>query len=348
MSSPEQRLERLFTPSSPTDPTTASFPYIDFSNDPIIPLPGLASRTLMYCFPLHADYDRLAAVCHQRLNFSPLSQTTRYVPISSQVVLVLSHLQKSYTLDKAYKRAGLIQETAAQVFIPVIEWKRNHRDEWVAQRILAFIPYIFVDSPITYAIGREHIGFPKNMGQFRYPESPQQADSFEVSAYGFQRFDDQNPQFPGYHPWLSIQKTADVPGAPAGNWTNHRDAWAGVNKSIDLTPSDSLFPKNLGFYLHELGDLFRREVPMIFLQQFRDITDPQRACYQSINEAPGRVQAIHGGWFLPGKFDVTFHNMASFPIKSDLGLPDTATVTDAFWVDTDLVFETGQTLWKAP
>ena len=348
MHSLEQHLDRLFVPSSTTQPTASLFPYIDFSNDPIIPLPGLASHTLMYCFPLQANHDKLTAVCNQRLNFSPLSQTVRYLPISSQVIMVLSHLQKSYTLDKDYKRAGLIQETAAQVFIPVIEWKLNHRSEWTAQRVLAFIPYIFVDSPITYAIGREHIGFPKNMGQFQYPESPQRADSFEVSAYGFQRFDDQNPQFPGYHPWLSIKKTADAPNAPTGNWTNHRDAWTDVKRSLNLTPSDSLFPNNLGFYVHELEDLLRAEIPMIFLQQFRDITDPQRACYQSINEAPGRVQAIYGGWFLHGEFDATFHDMASFPIKSDLGLPDRTTINHAFWIDTDLVFETGQTLWKAP
>lgn len=326
---------------------TDSLPnYIDYSNDTVIPLPGLANHTLMYCFPIPVDYDKALAICNKRLNFSPLSQTTRYYPLVSEAIMVLYSMEKACTLDKSYQKVGLLSEVAVQILLPVVECTRTDQDEWVAQRLLAFIPYIFVDNPFSDITGREQVGFPKNVGKFKYPATPQQADSFEVSVFGYQQFDPQKLQFPDYFPWLTIRKTADKPVA-AHQWTSSREAWVYVKDSFKRIPTDPLFIKKLGFYIHELEDLFRAEVPMVFLKQFRDIADPQKACYQAINEADGRVQGFHGGWFLNGEFTVTFHDMASYPVKTDLGLPDTLQVKDAFWVDVDLLFDTGRTIWKA-
>jgi hypothetical protein len=333
-------------PSDSTFASTSLPNYIDFHNDPIIPLPGLATHTLMYCFPLQANYDQLLTICNERLNFSPLKNKVRYFPLTSSVIMVLSDMQKACTLDKSYKKFGLLREVGVQVFIPVVECKIDSHGEWAAHRIMAFIPYIFIDNPMSNIIGREHIGFPKNMARFNMPSAPFQAAYFDVNAYGFQRFDEQNPQFSDYFPWLSIRKKSAGSTDSMGKWTSHREAWAGIKNTFDRVPTHPQFVKHINFYAHELEDMFKAEIHMIFLKQFRDVAEPEKACYQAINEAPGLVESVNGGWFLDGDFEVTFHDMDSYPIKTDLGLPNTSTVTSAFWIDADLKFGTGRTIWK--
>jgi hypothetical protein len=88
-------------------------------------------------------------------------------------------------------------------------------------------------------------------------------------------------------------------------------------------------------------------VPMFFLRQFRDIADPERACYQAIIEAACDLTAWHGGGFLDEHL-LTLEDCASHPVACDLGLaPGTTETGFGIWAEFDFVVRTGVELWRA-
>ena len=81
------------------------------------------------------------------------------------------------------------------------------------------------------------------------------------------------------------------------------------------------------------------------LKQFRDVHDPDRACYQSIVEASEKVTGFRKAGLLAGDYQLTIFPFASHPIAAELGLPpDPQPALAAWYVDFDFVLEKGKTL----
>ncbi len=341
-------LESIFGTSAPAKyPDNSNYPpYIEYPNDVDIPMPGLVLNGMLYCFPLQGDYDKMLAVCNQRLNGLLKNQPLRYFPLTTHMMMVVAYLPDSYTLNPNYHKPGVIIETGVQIFMPLVECSRNERGQWVAERIVCFIPYIAVDNPYSTVAGREQFGFPKIIGQFQIPDSPQTAEQFSVQAYGFSVFDQKKPQTAAFHPWLNIKKVSAHENLQTGQWTSSDHAWGDIKHTFERIPSDKSFVEGLPFIIHELEDMLKAEVRLVFLKQFRDAADPMKACYQAIVEDDGFVHQFHKGWFLGGAYEVSFEDFASFPIKSELGLPDKMVVPTSFWVNVDLLFQTGREVVK--
>jgi hypothetical protein len=338
-------LKTLFSPPNISAPEVSNPAYIDYSNDYIIPIPGAGDDTYLYCFPIDGTYQNMLNVVDQRLNFSPLNQKVRYFPLSEKMLLVFSDIKKGYTLDPNYKKYGFLEEKALQIFMPIVECTPDANKNWVAQRILFFIPYIFIDQPFSLSIGREVFGFEKSLANFEMPDSPATANNFQLNAFGFKNFDKLNPEFGKYHPLINSKKTDEK--IEEGEWKTHNDAWEHIKQHLDTKKQNSEFSIGLPFIIHELKDLFHKTLPMIFLKQFRDIADPSKACYQAIVEGNGIADAFLGGWFLGHEYEITIEDVASFPIKEDLGLPDKILVSHPFWVHSNLRFDLGKVLWKS-
>lgn len=324
------------------NPTTT--PYIDYSNDYIVPVPGMAAESWLYCFPVHGEYDKIQAIIDQRLNFSPLNKDTKFFAISDFMMLVMSDIKKGYSLDPNYTKYGYLEERAMQIFVPLIECKLNSKGEWSAQRLIFHIPYIFVDQPFNLGIGREEFGFSKAMANFDFPTSPKEADTFKFSPYGFKAFNKENPEFGNYHELISITKKSDT--STAGEWKTHKEVWDVIKPHLEIKKEKSEIKYGLKFILNELKDLKDKALPLIFLKQFRDITIPENACYQAITEGNGVVDNLNGGWFLGDEYEISIQDFASFPIMSDLGLPSNISVKHPFWVHLDMQFNTGTVLWS--
>lgn len=336
-------LKSLFSPPIITAPSVENPSYIDYSNDYIVPVPGMAADSWLYCFPVKGKYPQMQQVIDQRLNFSPLNKKVRYFPLSETMMLVFSDIRKGYSLDPAYQKYGYLAEQAIQIFMPVAECTLNTRNEWVAQRILVYIPYILVDQPFNLSIGREEFGFAKAFGQFEIPVSPDTADHFNVNAFGFQHFNKEHPEWGQFHPLVHIKKTnGDI---PEGKWGSHQDAWNHIRQFTDTQKKD--FKLGLPFLVHEIRDMANKTLPMIFLKQFRDITHPEKACYQAITEGNGLTDKFFNGWFLGSEYEITISEMASFPICADLGLDNKILVKNPFWVHCDMKFVTGNVLWES-
>ncbi len=318
--------------------------YIDYSNDYIVPVPGKADDTMMYCFPMKGKYENLQKVIDQRLNFSPLNEKVRFFPLSDFIMLVMSDIKKGYSLDKSYEKYGYLEEKALQIFVPIVECTLNKNQQWVAQRILFHIPYIFVDQPFNLSIGREEFGFSKSFAKFNFPDSPDTAELFEVNPYGFKNYNKENPEWGAYHSLVNIKKING--NKPDGKWENSDEAWKHIYKHINPNEQEKQFKEGLPFLLHELKDFAHKTIPLIFLKQFRDIINPEMACYQAITEGDGINAAFHGGWFLGSEYSINFESMASYPIMQDLGLPSSVIVNHPFWIHSDLQFNAGNVYWE--
>lgn len=220
---------------------------------------------------------------------------------------------------------------------------RGHEESgrWVLDRLLWFLPYVFVDVPMTMATGREVYGYPKELAYLAWPKD--EADPLVLRA--------ETMVLPVYSPEtklvrapiLEVKKTSAEPslierlgeafGSLAGGL-----AHLGVKADLEI--------------LEKLeASLAKLEIPMVFLKQFRDVVDPHAACYQAIIESPARLASIPIGWPTLHEVAITVHDYASHPIATELGLGTpvdgslTVSVPIGFEVHFDFVVELGQQVW---
>ena len=321
-------------------PPLAKPKYVDYPSDYIIPIPGEAADTSLYCFPVHGSYSKLQQLVDERLNCTPLSKYLRFFPLSNCLLFTFSDIQRGYTLDKSYTKYGVLEEKALQVFMPLAECVSKGDGTWSVQRIVFFIPYIFVDQPLNVSIGREELGYPKSLAQVRLnPPS-----SFEIDTYGFQKFDAANPAYGGYHPLVQVNSLSEIQKEKL--WHSHADAWQVLKGHLEVLSKAKEFSYSLPFVFHELGDFLHKRIPLVFLKQFRDIEKPETARFQAITEGDGILDHFKGGGILHGEHQIHISDFASYPMKTDLGLVDTILVKHAFWMEGNLRFNTGKNLWR--
>ncbi|MEZ5056781.1 MAG: hypothetical protein R2879_07040 [Saprospiraceae bacterium] len=328
----------------PTPPSNISNQYIEYSNTMDVPLPGVAADTTMYCFPIVGDYQKIQAVIDQRVNFKFKNSSKRFFALSDNMMLVASNIKRGYTLAPDYKKKGNLAENGAQVFIPLAECEKNESGEWVAKRIVSFIPYILVDCVITLITGREQLGFPKAYGKIEIPDGPEDVSKISCEGFGFKEFNDSETNFGGFFPWLDITRTQKDENGIESIWKSMEEAWDSITQIFKHKPKDDHFHIDLPFIWKELEDLKEGISPMLFLKQFRDATYPEIACYQEIIMGDGRLMKFKGGGLLGGTYEIVFHDFASFPIKDDFGLADKITVLQPWWVKADMEFAVGTTV----
>jgi hypothetical protein len=91
---------------------------------------------------------------------------------------------------------------------------------------------------------------------------------------------------------------------------------------------------------------------LVFLKQFRDVTCPEKACYQAVVEAPLAVDPLGASYapLDPAQFAIRFEDWASHPIASDLGVePRTDLAPErAFRATLDFEIQLGYEVWRAP
>ena len=93
-----------------------------------------------------------------------------------------------------------------------------------------------------------------------------------------------------------------------------------------------------------LEDLVTRDVPMVFLKQFRDCEAAATACYQAVVEAPAHLDAFHAGWFT-APHDVVIADVASHPIVRECGFAGAQLRADlGFWCTIDFTMQPGRVI----
>jgi hypothetical protein len=307
------------------------------------PQPYTAERTRFYAFLLEADAQQLRALCNKYLN-GPAQGQVDYHPLVPRVMLGVADIRK-FDVGATDNRPFWTPEIDVAFWVPVVAVKQVG-GVYVVERFAWFLPYLFVDNAWALASGREVYGFPKELGKFQVPKSPQDAALFTVDTLVVRQFDPASEA--RVERLLTIRRVGDGQvGELAKAWGGLREAFEDFVRMMTSSEGTVNLP-GLGLAVELFDFLIHHEYPMVFLKQFRDVADGMNACYQAIVEALTRITGFQTGGWLSGQYELTVESFASHPIVQELGLRSSPQpVLAAGYVEFDFVMEKGKVLWKA-
>jgi len=345
--------------------------YVERGGDVVYRTPFRARGARMYLFFIPADPRPLQTVIDRAL-IQPSQGAEAYRTFSGHVIMSFMHVNR-LTGGRGDERLGAIPESEGSIWIPMVDTRRN--------RLVWMVPYMYVDGSAAVAGGREIFGLPKQLGQIRIPDAdgatPQ---SLSVRALVIKQFrpratarmrtvfrvdrlgTDGAPlppaplvasegDFPNARDALLCHRGGGVPdvGRPVPQERrNDAEAVAGRRRRI-LESSRMGLTQLLAMFFADFAD---DHVTMVQLKQFRDIEDPQIACFQSIVEVETFLVRSRAWGMLPADdYTVDIRKLDGAPIVRELGVnAGPHRPAFALWLDFDFDFdlEAGQTLWSAP
>jgi hypothetical protein len=314
--------------------------YVDYGGLATCPSPVDCDDSTLYSFFLEADHERLAALC-DRVFSQPSGGELDLRPLGRHVMLTFGNVEKIKPQLEPWCRMGHVSERQVGLWIPVVA-VRSRKGRPVALSLGWFVPYMWVDNPISLAGGREIYGYNKNWGWIDLPADGE-LDGLTLDAYGGNY---------GAGESAGRHRLIEVTRASTGSVRRGDDQWedldglaqevrrvlgGGQSKYValpELSLPDELF-----------GDILRRGgPPQIFLKQFRSVSDGERASQQKVTDAGVTVKRICGRPLF-GDFEFKLHHLDSHPVASELGVQSQVTHL-AFEIEMDFVLNDGQVLWE--
>lgn len=297
-------------------------------------------------FFFRADYDALRRLVSRDLDsvlcrsdwrrpLGLLFPRVRIVPLVPIVMLVCAQ-----TARIEVPGVGWMPEVDVGFWIPVLMLAK-FGPFTIPWEIGFYQPYLFVDSGQAMATGRETYGYHKMLGEFDLPSDPEHPEQLEVRAIAWREFG--SAQRAQLERVFTLRETSGVVQA-----RSHFGSFDQARRTLLESMGDEgtrLFVRALddSIDLLDFVDLIR--VQQVFLKQFRAIEDPSRACYQAVSKVGAPLRQFHRGGLLPGRYELDLADLASLPIRDELGLgPGTLTPFASFWGVIDFDLELGTTL----
>jgi hypothetical protein len=323
--------------------------YIPRGGEQTFAAPFVQTGTKLMGWLMKADLAAQQSMIDRYLNAPMNGQSGfTYRALMPSVLFAIAPIEATRSLTEPDSGYGYTPETDVAFWVLV---GRGHEENgrWKLDRLLWFLPYVFVDVPMTMATGREVYGYPKEIAYLTWPSGSR--DPLVMSA--------ETLVLPVYSPdtklvrapILEVRKTGGKPGILERLGSAFGSlAPALAHLGLDAVEHPHTDLDVLGALEASLGKL---EIPMVFLKQFRDIVEPNAACYQAIVESPARLASIPIGWPTLEDVAITVYDYASHPIATELGLGTpvdgklTVNVPFGFEVHFDFVVELGQIVWKS-
>jgi hypothetical protein len=308
-------------------------PYVKRGGEQVFRQPFLARGVRFYGFTLSADAGQLQkAVCDPSLN-APTRGQEDFRPAGPCSVLVFCDLQSLSCTTPPDSNKGWFREQEGAFWLLLNDHRRD--------RLVWFHPYIFVDNSYALSMGRELYGFPKGLGWFQIPEGDAQAGPFTLDTVVLKAF---SPETQGTRERLFEVRLVAERAAEQRDWSHPRDM---MRDLVQLLKSEGNLFDDFRLAGNLVDDLIHGRVPMVFLKQFRDVANPDIACYQSIVEVSCRITRFGGGGLLHHEYEVDIGDFASHPVRRDLGLADGPLRPILnFWCEFDFEIGYGTEIWK--
>lgn len=331
---PGDWLSPLLAAEASTGGTSARPLYVvrDLNETPAPPF--VARGTKMALFPVIARRASLQALCDHHLQ---LGGTTLYRPL---LPLVLFYTQDNAAIEATEPKAA-VRELDFGFLVPLLATEPDG-----SSRIVAFTPYLWVDTELACRAGREIYGYPKGEGKLVLPPEREGAYSVDGWVANAGRF----------------EMRRLVEARPDGAEPKLLDLGAGLGPVGALADLAALFAQiGLGDGIWNLAkvafdDLASGVVRMVFLKQFRDLAEPNRACYQAIVEADTKkLGDFRAGGKLHRSYVLEVADDPSYPLASHLGLEGErsangsvlAPVRSPLWLEFDFVLGDGREVWRS-
>ncbi len=312
--------------------------------------PADAINSRLYGFVVPADHGLLDRYCDRLFN-EPSGGAYHWEALGDEVLLNFVDIPTMGSTDLEDMRLGVCREREAAIWFPVVDRARDSF-AWA-------IPYMFVDSDLALAGGREVYGFPKQMGTLHIPvgdKAPRRlsihTETLKVHApesearnhrvVRVRRPGDRPLLGPAWeHPAAALRQMMRAAGVITAPSIGHRGGGlAGFLRSLD--PAPDITPELLFF-----GHLVEEDIPMLLLKQFRDAHQQGAACYQALVRVDMEVSLFRRGGLLPDGYRVSVAALDGEPITRELGVPAECVPRAAFWLDFDFVVHLGDILFEA-
>jgi hypothetical protein len=313
--------------------------YVEHGGELSYPGPVVCEGANLYGFILEGDPDKLTALC-RRFFHDPSGGRVDYIPLSRFIMLTLGTIQK---ISSSSMDLGWSTETQAVFWVPTA---RGHQEGSVffADQIAMLPAYVVVDAFYSLASGREVYGFFKSFGWFDMPaQAPVNPDRIGLDVYGLKEFNPANEA--KRWPLLEVSRCGDGSAGTSTPWTSLEDAFQEIKSTMQIGGKEILLP-GLKLVPSLIHDLLHKEVPLVFLKQFRAADHPDGAAYQAILEAPTVVQRFNGFNMLDEYQFTLINNLASYPLTNDLGITSQKAAL-SFKLDMDFIIPGGPTIWQS-
>lgn len=322
-----------------SQPTTTRPPkaHVDYGGLATCPSPVACTNSTLYAFFLKGNRTRLLELC-QRVFDGPSEGQVDVRPLTPYVMLTFGNVEKIEPQLSPWSRMGYATESQVAFWIPVAVVRRA-----AVVQLGWFVPYMWVDNPLSLAGGREIYGFNKNWGWIGLPDDRNPA-KFSLEAYGG-NYDLHEPA--GRHALIKV--TAAKRGALATGeecWSRLSDVVAAAQRTLTGPGTDTASDPELALPGSIFGDILHLEgAPQFYLRQFRSVEDGRQASPQQITSSGVTVKKI-AGRRLRTTFDFELEPLDSHPVAAELGVKSQSTPA-AFELKMDFVLENGKVLWEA-
>ena len=303
--------------------------YDDLSGFPTFRAPYLQKDLSLAAFMFLADLPALTALCEQTLNASDFLPY-RYIPVTPNALLVYADMLVS-SLDARDSQIGQIPETEVSFWVLTLAMQKTATG-FVPHHLAWHIPYLFVDESNSLSTGREVYGFNKRAASFTKPVNIEDPP-FSAHVLGLEKFGPAS--IAKNESLLRLESTASE--SVAARWTDVNSARTAVSEAIAGNIRADWEDDLVKFATAALTE----DIPLIFLKQFRHASDPHKACYRSIVEAPLRVKKFYEGGSFRRRHVLKISDLHSHPIKRNLGMLNSQEATFSAWMKLDMILEKG-------
>lgn len=268
-----------------------------------------------------------------------------YRAMMPAILFAIAPIEATRSLTPPDSEYGYTPETDVAFWMLV---GRGHTEgsKWVLDQLLWYLPYVWVDIPMTVATGREVYGYPKELAYLTWPKDAGDPLILAAESYVLPTYSKDTKLV--RMPLIEVQKTGKTQGL-----IERIEAFGSIAKGLEHLGIRAIEHPDADIDLAKIlaSDLLNLEVPMVFLKQFRDVVDATAACYQVVLESPARVEGLPIGWPTFEEVAITIHDYASHPIATELGLGTpvdgkiTVNVPIGITVHFDFVVELGTIMW---
>jgi hypothetical protein len=246
----------------------------------------------------------------------------------------IDHIRSVHPFDGA---KGAMAEIDVAFWVPVLA-TTSVGGVALPTRFAWYHPYIWVDSGIAAMGGREIYGFPKQTAAIEAREDEHGLARLSITTHVMSVLAPESRALP--RRLVELTRVGDGGDAPSTARQQLDSLIESLQRArVELTRrlATSRLPAT-----DALAALFEQEVHMVFLKQFRDAGDPERACYQAIVEATATVIGFRHAGFVRGEYRLDLEYAESHPLRADLGLGEGPLRPElGFWIDYDFRVDSG-------
>jgi Acetoacetate decarboxylase (ADC) len=297
--------------------------YVEYGGTATTPQPDLVKDCVLYGFFPKADLAKLQTLCDKVFKV-PSKGAVNCNPLLDRVMLTFGSTPRIRPQLPPYNQMGYAAEKQVAFWIPVEVCRKSKAKSF--PRLAWFVPYMWVDNPLSLCGGREIFGWAKNWGSMILDPKA----GFTLQAYGG-NFNSNSPS--DFCPLIDTTPISAAASKPMGLGVTVLE-WL-VREAVGLLETE----------FHGLFDGFARvSTPIIFLKQFRSVSDGRAASVQEITGAETKVTRVKPLQALPTKYQLTIRHLDSHDITADLGITN-QTLSAGFQVKMDFTLRNGITLW---